>query len=158
MALGAPRPNRAAKRTPPGVQGRAGPRQGRPPLRGGPKERFVSYPGASPDGDPSLLLGWAGWNHRDQAEALVNLVNDRSEVDGWDTADPRCVPLLAGLLEIMPWVHQWHDEYDEEWGDNPAQEFQTGLHRACAERRLSESDLRDWRPEKKRGGRKAALE
>ncbi|GAA3240160.1 BREX-2 system adenine-specific DNA-methyltransferase PglX [Streptomyces lavendulae] len=121
-----------------------------------PKERFVSYPGASPDGDPSLLLGWAGWNHRDQAEALVNLVNDRSEVDGWDIADPRFVPLLAGLLEIMPWVHQWHDEYDEEWGDNPAQEFQTGLNRACAERRLSESDLRDWRPEKKRGGRKAA--
>ncbi|MEU6755037.1 BREX-2 system adenine-specific DNA-methyltransferase PglX [Streptomyces sp. NPDC046685] len=121
-----------------------------------PKERFVSYPGASPDGDPSLLLGWAGWNHRDQAEALVHLVNDRSEVDGWDTADPRFVPLLAGLLEIMPWVHQWHDAYDEEWGDNPAQEFQTGLNRACAERRLSESDLRDWRPEKKRAGRKAA--
>ncbi|MGV4981640.1 BREX-2 system adenine-specific DNA-methyltransferase PglX [Streptomyces sp. NRAIS4] len=122
-----------------------------------PKERFVSYPGASPDGDPSLLLGWAGWNHRDQAEALVNLVNDRENVDGWPREDPRFVPLLAGLLEVMPWVRQWYDEYDEEWGDNPAREFQTALNRGCTNRHLSESDLRDWRPEKK-GGRRSAAE
>jgi uncharacterized protein DUF7008 len=30
-----------------------------------PKERFVSYPGAGRDGDPSLLIGWAGWDHRE---------------------------------------------------------------------------------------------
>ncbi|MFI7243259.1 BREX-2 system adenine-specific DNA-methyltransferase PglX [Streptomyces qinglanensis] len=121
-----------------------------------PKERFISYPGASSDGDPSLLLGWAGWNHRDQAEALVNLINDRSSVDGWSHEDPRFIPLLAGLREIMPWVHQWYDEYDPEWGDNPAQEFQAALNLACTERSLSDSDLRDWRPEKKRRGRGAA--
>lgn len=121
-----------------------------------PKERFISYPGASSDGDPSLLLGWAGWNHRDQAEALVNLINDRSSVDGWSHEDPRFIPLLAGLREIMPWVHQWYDEYDPEWGDNPAQEFQAAFNHACTERSLSDSDLRDWRPEKKRRGRTAA--
>ncbi|MFC7937614.1 BREX-2 system adenine-specific DNA-methyltransferase PglX [Streptomyces sp. NPDC057387] len=123
-----------------------------------PKERFISYPGASTDSDPSLLLGWAGWNHRDQAEALVNLISDRAEQDGWKREDPRFVPLLAGLLEIMPWVHQWYDEYDEEWGDNPAREFQTALNKGCADRRLSESDLRDWRPEKRRGGRSKSAE
>jgi hypothetical protein len=123
-----------------------------------PKERFVSYPGASPDSDPSLLLGWAGWNHRDQAEALVNLINDRSAVDGWDKDDPRFVPLLAGLQEIMPWVHQWYDKDDPEWGGNPAEEFQTGLNKGRADRHLSESDLRDWRPEKKRGGRRSSAE
>lgn len=123
-----------------------------------PKERFVSYPGASTDNDPSLLLGWAGWNHRDQAEALVNLLMDRSSVDGWSKDDPRFVPLLAGLQEIMPWVHQWYDAYDEEWGDNPAQEFQTALNRGRADRNLSQDDLRAWRPEKKRAGRKKAAE
>ncbi len=80
-----------------------------------PKERFISYPGASPDNDPSLLIGWAGWNHRHQAEALVNLLNDRLNDDGWHKEDSRFVPLLAGLAEVMPWVKQWHDEYDEEW-------------------------------------------
>ncbi|WP_440078397.1 BREX-2 system adenine-specific DNA-methyltransferase PglX [Streptomyces sp. NEAU-PBA10] len=119
-----------------------------------PKERFVSYPDAGTDNDPSLLLGWAGWNHRDQAEALVNLLMDRVSVDGWRTDDPRFVPLLAGLSEIMPWVHQWYDAYDEEWGDNPAQEFQTALNRGLADRNLSLDDLHTWRPQKKRAGRK----
>ncbi|WP_408909135.1 BREX-2 system adenine-specific DNA-methyltransferase PglX [Streptomyces sp. KE1] len=123
-----------------------------------PKERFVSYPDAGTDNDPSLLLGWAGWNHRDQAEALVNLLMDRVSVDGWRTDDPRFVPLLAGLSEIMPWVHQWYDAYDEEWGDNPAQEFQTALNRGLADRNLSLDDLHAWRPEKKRAGRKKAAE
>ncbi|WP_347568733.1 BREX-2 system adenine-specific DNA-methyltransferase PglX [Streptomyces sp. OS603R] len=122
-----------------------------------PKERFISYPGASTDGDPSLLLGWAGWNHKDQAEALVNLINDRTE-EGWQLEDPRFVPLLAGLMEVMPWVHQWHDEYDEEWGDSPAREFQTALNKGRTARGLSEADLRDWRPEKRRGGRAKAAE
>ncbi|WP_232838936.1 DUF7008 domain-containing protein [Streptomyces triticisoli] len=123
-----------------------------------PKERFISYPSASTDGDPSLLLGWAGWNHRDQAEDLVNLINDRTEEDGWQPEDPRFVPLLAGLREVMPWGHQWYDEYDEEWGDSPAREFQTALNKGCAVRRLSEADLRDRRPEKRRGGRAKAAE
>ncbi|MFF2974645.1 BREX-2 system adenine-specific DNA-methyltransferase PglX [Streptomyces albidoflavus] len=123
-----------------------------------PKERFVSYPDAGTDNDPSLLLGWAGWNHRDQAEALVNLLMDRASVDGWRADDPRFVPLLAGLSEIMPWVHQWYDAYDEEWGDNPAQEFQSALNRGLADRNLSLDDLRAWRPEKKRAGRKKAAE
>ncbi|MFE9823678.1 BREX-2 system adenine-specific DNA-methyltransferase PglX [Streptomyces sp. NPDC005791] len=123
-----------------------------------PKERFISYPGASTDNDSSLLLGWAGWNHREQAEALANLVHDRAEQDGWPKDDARFVPLLAGLQEAMPWVHQWYDEFDEEWDGNPAEEFQSALNLGRTERHLSESDLRAWRPEKKRGGRKKAAE
>ncbi|MER5558788.1 BREX-2 system adenine-specific DNA-methyltransferase PglX [Streptomyces sp. NPDC002506] len=118
-----------------------------------PKERFVSYPGASTDTDPSLLLGWAGWNHREQAEALVNLVQDRNEQDGWPVEDPRYVPLLAGLRELMPWVEQWYDAHDEEWDGNPAEEFRTALERGRADRHLSDADLSAWRPEKKRGAR-----
>ncbi|WP_030145805.1 BREX-2 system adenine-specific DNA-methyltransferase PglX [Streptomyces violaceorubidus] len=116
-----------------------------------PKERFISYPGASPDNDPSLLIGWAGWNHRYQAEALVNLLNDRLNVDGWRKEDPRFVPLLAGLAEVMPWVEQWHDEYDDEWEGNPAEEFNSALVAGLYSRHLSRDDLAAWRPEKMRG-------
>ncbi|MEE1808462.1 DUF7008 domain-containing protein [Streptomyces sp. BE133] len=115
-------------------------------------ERIIEF------GHVNELVGWAGWNHRHQAEALVNLLMDRSSVDGWSKGDPRFVPLLAGLQEIVPWVHQWYDAYDEEWGDNPAQEFQTALNRGSVERNLSQDDLRAWRPEKKRVGRKKAAE
>ncbi|MEU2734784.1 BREX-2 system adenine-specific DNA-methyltransferase PglX [Streptomyces sp. NPDC007095] len=117
-----------------------------------PKERFISYPGSSPDNDPSLLIGWAGWNHRHQAEALVNLLNDRLNVDGWPKEDPRFVPLLAGLAEVMPWVKQWHDEYDDEWEGNPAEDFSSALTMGLFGRELSWDDLAAWRPEKKRGG------
>ncbi|MFD8270956.1 BREX-2 system adenine-specific DNA-methyltransferase PglX [Streptomyces flaveolus] len=119
-----------------------------------PKERFISYPGASPESDTSLLLGWAGWNHRDQADALVGLIRSRIESGGWEKEDPRFVPLLAGLREVMPWVHQWCDGYDEEWDGNPAEEFQAALDNGRTERGLSESDLTNWRPEKKTRGRK----
>jgi uncharacterized protein DUF7008 len=37
-----------------------------------PKERFISYLNASTDKN-DLLLGWAGWDHREQAYALITL-------------------------------------------------------------------------------------
>lgn len=109
-----------------------------------PKERFVSYPGASPDADPTLLLGWAGWDHKDQAQALVNLVNDRASLAGWDT--DRLTPLLAGLCEVLPWVHQWHGEYDADWDGIPAQEYQAYLDEQRTKRELTVDGLRAWRP------------
>jgi hypothetical protein len=117
-----------------------------------PKERFVSYPGASPDADPTLLLGWAGWDHKDQAQALVNLVNDRESQAGWDTG--RITPLLAGLAEVLPWVHQWHGEYDEDWGGNPAEEYQAYLDERRTRHGLTVDALRAWRPAPATRGRR----
>ncbi|WP_371268604.1 BREX-2 system adenine-specific DNA-methyltransferase PglX [Streptomyces atratus] len=116
-----------------------------------PKERFISYPDASPDSDPTLLLGWAGWDHKDQVQALINVINDRTEQAGWET--PRLMPLIAGIQELMPWVHQWHGEYDEEWDGTPAEEYQAYLDEQRAKHGLSAEDLRAWRPERKTRGR-----
>lgn len=117
-----------------------------------PKERFISYPDANPDSDPTLLLGWAGWDHADQAQALVNLINDRTADAGWETE--RLTPLLAGLAEVMPWVHQWHNEYDEDWGGNPAEEYQAYLDEQRTKHQLTEADLTDWGPAPAKRGRK----
>ncbi|MFF1569218.1 BREX-2 system adenine-specific DNA-methyltransferase PglX [Streptomyces sp. NPDC058293] len=119
-----------------------------------PKERFVSYPDANPDADPTLLLGWAGWDHRDQAQALVNLVKDRTSQLSWDNA--RITPLLAGLAELMPWVRQWFGADDHEWGGNAAEEFGTFLDTERAKRGLTAEQLAAWRPAPKTRGRKAA--
>src|SRR5262249_30736041 len=107
-----------------------------------PKERFVSYPGASPDGDPTLLLGWAGWDDAERAQALLNLVNDRTSTAGWGTE--RIVPLLAGLHELMPWLWQWHGEYDAEWDGTPAQEYQDYLAEQRDTHHLTVDDLTSW--------------
>ncbi|GDY56592.1 hypothetical protein SVIO_072150 [Streptomyces violaceusniger] len=119
-----------------------------------PKERFISYLEASPDADSTTLLGWAGWDHKDQAQALFNLIDDRTKEAGWGT--DRIKPLLAGVLEVMPWVRQWHGEYDEEWEGVPADEYQAYFEELCAKHQVSEADLRAWRPEKKVRGRKKA--
>jgi len=109
-----------------------------------PKERFVSYPAASRDGDASLLLGWAGWDHREQAQALAVLATSRRTEDGWDRE--RVLPLLAGLAELLPWVTQWHGEFDPAFGGSPAELYQGFLDGQLAELHLTPGDLATWRP------------
>ncbi len=109
-----------------------------------PKERFISYPGASPDSDDALLLGWAGWDHREQAHALTALIEERSTTDGWE-AD-RLTPLLAGLVEVMPWVRQWHTDVDPRFGQSPADAYDAYLTAQREKHSLTEESLRTWTP------------
>ncbi|MGN9804738.1 DUF7008 domain-containing protein [Micromonospora sp. L32] len=118
-----------------------------------PKERFVSYPGASRDGDPSLLVGWAGWDHREQAQALATLIVAREQEDGW--AADRLSPLVAGLREILPWVRQWHGEFDPERGASPADIYAGFLAETTNRLHLTDEALTLWRPPKATRGRKA---
>ena len=119
-----------------------------------PKERFVSYPHASRDGDSALLLGWAGWDHREQAQALATLVVEREQTDGWDAE--RLTPLLAGLREVLPWVHQWHGEFDPAYGGSPAEVYAGFLADQQNRLRLTDEALARWRPPKATRGRKKA--
>ncbi|MEU1684774.1 BREX-2 system adenine-specific DNA-methyltransferase PglX [Micromonospora sp. NPDC005707] len=118
-----------------------------------PKERFVSYPGASRDGDPSLLVAWAGWDHREQAQALATLIVAREQEDCW--AADRLLPLVAGLREILPWVRQWHGEFDPEWGASPADIYAGFLAETTNRLHLTDEALTSWQPVKATRGRKA---
>ncbi|MFG1952703.1 BREX-2 system adenine-specific DNA-methyltransferase PglX [Micromonospora sp. NPDC048830] len=86
-----------------------------------PKERFISYPQAGRDSDGSELLGWAGWNHLEQAQALATVYLDRKTQEAWPAE--RLLPLLAGLVEIEPWLHQWHSGEQPGFPGSPAEFF-----------------------------------
>jgi len=118
-----------------------------------PKERFISYPDAGRDTDATELLGWTGWDHAEQALALASLISMRIE-DGWDTE--RLVPLLAGLHELAPWVRQWHNEIDPEYGESVADTIDAELTSRLSEHHLTVTDLTSWRPAEpaRRGRRK----
>ena len=118
-----------------------------------PKERFFSYPYASPDSDGSLLLGWAGWDHREQAHALIALIEERASTDGWD--GPRLVPLVAGLAEVMPWVRQWHNELDPTFGQSPADAYDTYLTTQRERYALTDEALASWSAPVSPRGRRA---
>ncbi|MEV0003070.1 BREX-2 system adenine-specific DNA-methyltransferase PglX [Micromonospora sp. NPDC050980] len=97
-----------------------------------PKERFISYPQAGRDSDGSELLGWAGWDHLAQAQALAAVYLDRRTQELWPAH--RLLPLLAGLAEIEPWLHQWHTEKQQAFlGGSPADFFTTFIDTELAQ-------------------------
>jgi hypothetical protein len=70
------------------------------------KERFVSIPGCERLADPTPVVAWAGWDDLQQAQALAAYYVRMQEQEAWPL--DRLVPLLAGLLELVPWLKQWH--------------------------------------------------
>jgi hypothetical protein len=116
-----------------------------------PKERFILYPDAGRETDPTPLLGWAGWDHAQQSLALSLVIGER-EKDGW--ADERLVPLVAGLAEVQPWVEQWHSEVDPSYGVSLAAFCREQLTARAAQVGKTPDQLAAWRPEPPARGRR----
>lgn len=112
-----------------------------------PKERWISFPNCETESDPSLVVGWAGWNHLQQATALIAYYDARKR-EGWDAK--RLTPLLAGLDQLLPWIHQWHPEIDPEFGETAGQSFETMLKADAHELGLTLEDIRAWTPPAKK--------
>lgn len=110
-----------------------------------PKERFVTVPGGNTDEDTTPLVGWAGWNHLQVAQALSGLYQRRKTEDGW-TKD-RLVPLLAGIDERVPWLLQWHNEPSADFGGMKLGDFFRDFVAAEAHALgVAVGDLRKWTP------------
>jgi hypothetical protein len=130
-------------------------------LRGGldvPKERFVSFPHCARDADGSLPVLWAGYDHLTRAKAIAAWFVDRKDTDGW--AAPRLIPLLAGLLELAPWLLQWHNDVDPETGIHMGDYFADFVEDEARSLGLTLAELRAWTPpapvRRPRGRRAAA--
>lgn len=118
-----------------------------------PKERFILYPGVGREGDSTPVLGWAGWNHRDQAVALVREVMTQQALGAPDEA---LVPLVAGLVELEPWLHQWHTELEPQFGTSAAQAVTGQIDQLLARLQKTREDVNAWRPPAATRGRRRA--
>jgi hypothetical protein len=118
-----------------------------------PKERFTGYPDAAADGSP--LYGWAGWDHAQRAQALAGRIVEAHEADGL-TAE-RLTPLLAGLLELLPWVRQWHGEVDPRFGMPLNQFYDAFLDERTRAIGATRDDLRKGRPAEPTRGRRRRI-
>ncbi|MFN9516148.1 MAG: DUF7008 domain-containing protein, partial [Pseudanabaena sp.] len=79
-----------------------------------PKERWISFPHCQGE-DGTMAIAWAGYNHLQLAQALSTYYLDIKERIGGSN-DPRLAPLLASLVELIPWLKQWHNAIDPEFG------------------------------------------
>ncbi len=129
-------------------------------LRGGldvPKERWISFPGCERGADGSLVIAWAGWDHLQQATALAAFYLDMKDNEGWP-AD-RLQPLLAGLLELVPWLEQWHNDVDPVYGERMGHYYKGFVSEEARAQGFTLDDLKAWKPiptVATRGRRKAA--
>ncbi|EKJ8516641.1 BREX-2 system adenine-specific DNA-methyltransferase PglX [Pseudomonas aeruginosa] len=128
------------------------------PLRGKldvPKERFFSLPGCEKGGDSTLVIGWAGLNHLQRAQAIAAWYLDRKEGEGWEAE--RLMPMLVALDELIPWLKQWHNEVDPEFGERMGDYYEAFLLEELRNLEITRVDLLSWQPAAvagKRGGRK----
>jgi hypothetical protein len=116
-------------------------------LRGGldvPKERFVSFPHCQRDADGSFVVTWAGHNNLKRALAIAAYYQERKDSDGWPAE--RLAPLLAGVIELVPWLLQWHNEYDPDLGARMGDYFVDFVETEARALGMTEAAVAAWTP------------
>jgi hypothetical protein len=104
-----------------------------------PKERWVVYPGMEGGIDASPVIAWAGWDHAQQAQAITGFYQQATDTWGWEPQ--KLAPLLAALKDLLPWLHQWHNEIDPEYGDRISTTYQQFYDTERHTLRLTDEDI-----------------
>ena len=119
-----------------------------------PKERFVSFPFVT-GADGQTMIAWAGLNHLQLAKAIGDFYGlVQTEIGGSD--DPRLVPLLAALHELVPWVRQWHAGNDPLYSGEPADFFEDFIKAEAAARGMTVAEVLNWQPPARTRAKSAA--
>jgi hypothetical protein len=117
-----------------------------------PKERWVSFPHCE-GADGTLMIAWAGYDYLQLARAIsAYYVDIQERLGGRD--DPRLVPLLACLIELLPWLKQWHNEVDPEFGMHMADYFEGFIQEEARQMGKTLDQIRAWEPPKKTARRR----
>lgn len=109
-----------------------------------PKERFFSLPGCEKPGDSTLVIGWAGQDHLHRAQAIAGWYMERKDRDGWEP--DKLMPMLVALEELIPWLKQWHNELDPEYGERMGDFYEGFMFEELQLHGLKRDDLLDWEP------------
>jgi hypothetical protein len=109
-----------------------------------PKERWVTFPHCEgPDG--TLVVAWAGYDHLQLARAIAEyFVCVQERIGGRD--DARLIPLLGALIELIPWLKQWHNEVDSEYGYRMGDYYEGFVQEEARKMEKTLDDVQKWEP------------
>jgi len=116
-----------------------------------PKERWISFPHCEgPDG--TLVIAWAGYDHLQLARSIsAYYVDIQERLGGRD--DPRLVPLLACVVELLPWLRQWHHDIDPAYNQRMDEVFEGFVAEEAKALGLTVDQVKAWQPPQRTGGR-----
>ena len=115
-----------------------------------PKERWVSFPHCEGE-DQSLVVAWAGYDHLQMAQAIGTHYAEIKEKGG--TQNPRLVPLLACILELVPWLRQWHNDLDPTYNLRMGDYYAGFVEGEAKDLEMTVEQIRAWQPPRTNGGR-----
>lgn len=109
-----------------------------------PKERWVTFPHCE-GADGTLAIAWAGYNHLQLAQAVAaHYVHIEQEIGG--TGDPRLQPLLAALIELLPWLKQWHNDLDPAFNMRMGDYYEGFIQEQARKMGKTQDEVRAWTP------------
>lgn len=116
-----------------------------------PKERWISFPHCEgPDG--TLVIAWAGYDHLQLARSIsAYYVEIQERFGGRD--DPRLVPLLACVVELLPWLKQWHHDIDPDFNQRMDEVFAGFVAEEAKALGLTVDQIKAWQPPQRTGRR-----
>ena len=117
-----------------------------------PKERFFSLAGCEKPGDDTPVIGWAGLDHLQRAQAIAGWYMVRKEQDGWEP--DKLMPMLVALEELIPWLKQWHNDLNPEFGERIGEFYEGFLFEELRQLELTREDLLAWQPPAARRSRR----
>ncbi len=110
-----------------------------------PKERWVSLPHCEGE-DGSMVIAWAGYDHLGLTQAIGTYYAEVKEKGG--SRDPRLAPLLACILELVPWLKQWHNDIDPTYSLRMGDYYESFVEGEARELDMTVGQIRDWQPPK----------
>jgi hypothetical protein len=109
-----------------------------------PNERFVSFSYCERDIDPTPVIAWAGWDHLQLAQAIAAYYERVKNHEGW--TPERRMPLLAGILELLPWLKQWHNDIHPEFQERMGDFFEQFVQDEARTMEVTVDEIRAWSP------------
>jgi hypothetical protein len=83
----------------------------------------------------------------ERAQAIASYYLEMKEHEGW--TPERLMPLLTAILELVPWVTQWHNDVDPETGVRMGDYMNDFVHTEARELGLTLEQIEEWKPPNK---------